>query len=318
LHRWLDVDIAFLGKERGAAMNTFERGGTFAITLAVAAAFSSTVQSETAVERGGYLVNTVMACGNCHTPKDSNGLPTTGKELSGGAAFDVPPFAATAANITPDRETGIGTWSEDDIKRALIVGVRPEHARLPGAPLAAIMPANFYKALTAEDLDAVVAYLRSIPAVKNEVPSPVYKMPVMRGAYTDAEKQYTSDSLRDPATRGRYLATIGHCMECHTPMMRGTPDFANSLGKGGRVFSPTEIKGLPSTWDGSKSSNITSDPKAGLGSWTDAEIKRAITQGISRDGTPLKPPMAYASYANMTGDDLDAIVAWLRTVPPLQ
>jgi mono/diheme cytochrome c family protein len=184
-------------------------------------------------------VNTVMACGNCHTPKDSNGLPTTGKELSGGAAFDLPPFAATAANITPDRETGIGTWSEDDIKRALIVGVRPEHARLPGAPLAAIMPANFYKALTAEDLDAVVAYLRSIPAVKNEVPSPVYKMPVMRGAYTDAEKQYTSDSFRDPATRGRYLATIGHCMECHTPMMRGAPDFANSLGKGGRVFSPT-------------------------------------------------------------------------------
>jgi hypothetical protein len=69
---------------------------------------------------------------------------------------------------------------------------------------------------------------------------------------------------------------------------------------------------------GSKSRNITSDPKAGLGSWTDAEIKRAITQGISRDGTPLKPPMAYASYANMTGDDLDAVVAWLRTVPPLQ
>ena len=84
------------------------------------------------------------------------------------------------------------------------------------------------------------------------------------------------------------------------------------------MFSPTEIKGLPSAWDGSKSRNITSDPKAGLGEWTDAEIKRAITQGISRDGTPLKAPMAYAAYANMTDDDLDAIVAWLRTVPPLQ
>jgi mono/diheme cytochrome c family protein len=180
------------------------------------------------------------------------------------------------------------------------------------------MPANFYKALTAEDLDAVVAYLRSIPAVKNETPSPVYKMPVMRAAYTDAEKQYTSDALGDPVTRGKYLATIGHCMECHTPLVRGAPDFANSLGKGGRVFSPTEIKGLPNTWDGSKSRNITSDPKTGLGEWTDAEIKRAITQGISRDGTLLKPPMAYASYANMTDNDLDAIVAWLRTVPPLQ
>jgi mono/diheme cytochrome c family protein len=299
-------------------MNILKRSRAFAVAAAMAAAFSSSVHSETAVERGRYLVTTIMACGNCHTPKGSDGLPMAGKELSGGAAFDVPPFAATAALITPDRETGSGAWSNDDIKRALLVGVRPEHARLPGAPLAAIMPANFYKALTAEDLDAVVAYLQSIPAVKNEVPSPVYKMPVMRTAYIDAEKQYTLNSLRDPVTRGRYLATIGHCMECHTPMVRGALDFANSLGKGGRVFSPTEIKGLPSTWDGSKSRNITSDPKAGLGEWTDAEIKRAITQGISRDGTPLKAPMAYAAYANMTDDDLDAIVAWLRTVPPLQ
>jgi mono/diheme cytochrome c family protein len=132
-----------------------------------------------------------------------------------------------------------------------------------------------------EYLDAVTAYLRSIPPVKNEVPSPVYRMPVMRAAYTDAEKEYTSDALGAPVTRGRYLATIGHCMECHTPLVRGAPDFANSLGKGGRVFSPTEIKSLPNTWDGSKSRNITSDPKAGVGSWTDAEIKRAITQGIS-------------------------------------
>jgi mono/diheme cytochrome c family protein len=318
LNRGQDVDIAALGKQRGAAMNILKRSRALAIAAAMAAALSSTVHSETAVERGRYLVTTIMACGNCHTQKGSDGLPMAGKELSGGSAFDVPPFAATAANITPDRETGIGAWSDDDIKRALIVGVRPEHARLPGAPLAAIMPANFYKALTAEDLDAVVAYLQSIPAVKNEVPSPVYKMPVMRTAYIDAEKQYTLNSLRDPVTRGRYLATIGHCMECHTPMVRGALDFANSLGKGGRVFSPTEIKGLPSTWDGSKSRNITSDPKAGLGEWTDAEIKRAITQGISRDGTPLKAPMAYAAYANMTDDDLDAIVAWLRTVPPLQ
>ena len=65
-------------------------------------------------------------------------------------------------------------------------------------------------------------------------------------------------------------------------------------------------------------SNITSDPKSGLGEWTDAEIKRVVTQGIERDGRPLKLPMAFAWYANMTNDDLDALVAWLRSVPPLQ
>jgi hypothetical protein len=64
--------------------------------------------------------------------------------------------------------------------------------------------------------------------------------------------------------------------------------------------------------------NITSDPAAGIGVWTDAEVKRAITRGIARDGRALKQPMAYASYAGLSEADLDAIVAYLRTVPPLQ
>src|SRR5215469_10331959 len=72
-------------------------------------------RAETPVERGSYLVNTIMACGNCHTPKTAEGAPIAAKELSGGLSFHVPPFDATAANITPDGETGIGTWSDDDI-----------------------------------------------------------------------------------------------------------------------------------------------------------------------------------------------------------
>jgi hypothetical protein len=82
-----------------------------------------------------------QACGNCHTSKTSDGKPVSGKELSGGVSFTTPAFNATAANITPDRETGIGTWSDDDIKRALTEGVRPSHAYLPSVPLAAVMPA---------------------------------------------------------------------------------------------------------------------------------------------------------------------------------
>jgi hypothetical protein len=71
-------------------------------------------------------------------------------------------------------------------------------------------------------------------------------------------------------------------------------------------------------WGESISANITSHPSAGLGQWSDDEIKRAITQGIGRDGRHLKPPMAYASYATMTAQDLEAIVAFVRTMPPLQ
>jgi mono/diheme cytochrome c family protein len=273
--------------------------------------------AETPVERGSYLVNTIMACGNCHTPKEANGAPVAAEALSGGLSFHVPPFAATAANITPDRETGIGAWSDGDVKRALTEGVRPQHARLPGVPLAAVMPVNFYKALTPGDLDAIVAYLRSVPPVHNKVPAPVYNAPVLRVPYPDAEKPYTEAALRDPVTRGRYLATIGHCMECHSAWSRGVSDFEHGLGQGGRPFSPSDVTGFPKTWDGSVAKNITSDKNSGIGAWTDVEIKRAITKGISRDGRVLKPPMAVAWYANMTDGDLDALVAWLRTVPPL-
>ena len=75
-------------------------------------------------------------------------------------------------------------------------------------------------------------------------------------------------------------------------------------------------KGVQAGWKGSTARNITTHRSKGIGAWTDAEIKRAITQGISRDGRKLGPPMAFAWYANLRDDDLNAIVAWLRTVPP--
>jgi hypothetical protein len=64
--------------------------------------------------------------------------------------------------------------------------------------------------------------------------------------------------------------------------------------------------------------NITSDRESGLGAWSDSEIKRAITQGISRDGSKLHPPMAYGFYANISDDDMSALIAYLRTIPPVK
>lgn len=288
------------------------------VMLAVLAVMAGNAVAETLVERGSYLVNTILACGNCHTPKNATGAAIAEKELAGGLSFTTPAFSVTAANITPDRETGIGDWSDDDIKRALVDGTRPAHARLPGTPLAAVMPANFYKALLPRDLDAIVAYLRSVKPVRNQVAPPNYLQPVHRDAYPDAEAGFTEEQvLRDPVRRGAYLVTIGHCMECHSAWARGVSDFKNGFGKGGRVFSRSLVQGFPSTWEKSTAPNITSHPTAGIGAWTDSEIKRAITKGIARDGRVLNPPMAIAWYSGMTESDLDAIIAWLRTVPPL-
>jgi mono/diheme cytochrome c family protein len=257
-----------------------------------------------------------MACGNCHTPKNAVGEPIVDKELAGGLFFSPPPFTATASNITPDPDTGIGKWTDDEIKRAITEGVRPSHGRLPGVPLAAIMAVNFFKALLPRDLDAVVVYLRSVKPVPNTVPDPVYNAPVHHDTYPDAEAGFTEESLYDPVRRGAYLVTIGHCMECHSTREKGVSDYVNGLGRGGRRFDPSLVQGFPADWHSSTARNITSHKTAGIGDWTDADIKRAITQGVRWDGTKLKPPMSFASYAKMTDEDLNAIVAYLRTVPP--
>ena len=272
--------------------------------------------AETPAERGGYLVNTIMACGNCHSPRDADGRTIADKAFSGGLTFATPAFIATAPNITPDVETGIGSWSDAEIKRALVEGTRPDHGRLSGVPLAAIMPANFYRALLPGDLDAVVAYLRTVKPIRSESPAPVYQAPVRRDPYPDAEAGFDKASFADPVRRGAYLVTIGHCMECHSAWSRGASDFRNGLGRGGRAFPALE--GSPAGTPDSIAANITSDPAAGIGRWSDAEIGRAITHGIGRDGRTLKPPMAYGFYAGLKDADLADIIAYLRTVPPLQ
>jgi mono/diheme cytochrome c family protein len=272
--------------------------------------------AETPTERGAYLVNTIMACGNCHTPRDTDGKPIAERALSGGLTFTTPAFIATAPNITPDPETGIGSWSDAEIKRALVEGMRPDHGRLAGVPLAAIMPANFYKALLPGDLDAIIAYLHTVKPIRNEAPDPLYKAPVRRDSYPDAEAGFSKAMFADPVRRGAYLVTIGHCMECHSAWSRGVSDFKTGLGRGGRMFPARE--GSPEGTPGSIAANITSHSTAGIGAWADAEIIGAITHGIARDGRLLKPPMAYGYYAAIKDADLADIVAYLRTVPPLQ
>jgi len=191
------------------------------------------------------------------------------------------------------------------VLRAIRDGVRPN-----GRQLSPQMPYGYYKIFTPSDLEAVVAYVRSLPAVSSKVPAPVYKVARMHvESPAGADKPMPQSAMKDPVKRGFYLVTIGHCMECHSPRVDGRSDLKNALGKGGQKF------GGP--WGVSVSRNITSHPVSGLGLWSDAEIKRAITQGISKDGRRLLPPMGYAWYARMSEPDLDAIVAYLRTVPPL-
>jgi mono/diheme cytochrome c family protein len=273
-----------------------------AVAAALAAMLGVAQAQSDLVKRGDYLVNGIMTCGNCHSPKGPTGdIP--GKHFSGGLSWDEPPFKVTAPNITQDKETGIGAWTDADIKKLLRTGVMPN-----GVHVAMVMPTGFYHIMTERDLDAVVAYLRTIAPIKNTVPAPIYKMPQVEHVLPGGEKPYTEAMMSDKLKKGFYLATIAHCMECHTPMEKGVRQWTTRLGAGGFKF--------PGPWGVSVSRNITSSKTKGIGGWTDAEIKRAITTGVSKDGSHLKPPMGFHYYATVTPADLDAIVAYLRTVPP--
>ena len=270
---------------------------------AIAIAVAGSAAAQTPLERGGYLVNGILTCGNCHTPRAAGGVWDMSRQLSGGPqTWDEATFKVKGANITPDPETGIGKWSDADMKRAMLSGIRPD-----GTPMAPLMPYGFYKVFTPADIDAVVAYLKSVPAVRNAVEPPIYKAAMHGNAPPGAQEAMSEADMADPVKRGFYLVTIGHCMECHTPLANGRQDYAQ-LGKGGQPFM--------GPWGVTVSRNITAHATAGLGAWSDAEIKAAITQGMRKDGTRLKPPMAYPLYATMTAQDLSAIVAYLRTVSP--
>lgn len=257
-------------------------------------------QAPGSVERGRYLMQTVVACGNCHAQRGPKGEILADKGLSGGMVFDEQPFKAYASNITPDAETGIGKWTDAQLAKAIREGIRPD-----GSVIGPPMPVEFYRHMADDDLKAIIAWLRAQPAVKNAVPKSVYRMPLPPN-YGPAVASVKAPAKTDKVKYGEYLANIGHCMECHTPRgQKGELVMAN-LGAGGQVF-----KG---PWGASVSRNLTPHP-SGLKDWTDAEVAKAIRTGVDRKGQPLKPPMAFAFYQGINDEDMGALVAYLRSVP---
>lgn len=254
------------------------------------------------VERGAYLVNTIAACGNCHTMQGPTG-PDRSMELAGGMVIEEPGlFAAHVPNITQDKETGIGGWSDAEIARSIREGLRPD-----GSIIGPPMPIGLYRQVSDDDLAAMVAYLRTVPPIRNTVGPSSYQIP-LPDSYGPPVGHVPSVSPDDQLAYGAYLAgPMGHCIECHTPMgPGGRPDYENRLGAGGFPFH--------GPWGTSASANIT--PAGAVAGYSDAELKAAITQGVRPDGSRLMPPMGYGYYAGMTADDLDAVVAYLRSLPP--
>ena len=175
------------------------------------------------VKRGDYLVNGILTCGNCHSPKGPQGdIP--GKLFSGGLSWDEPPFKVTAPNITPDKDTGIGKWSAPTSRR-LRIGLIPTACTSPGHALRLLRLPDPARPRRRRRLSALAQTCQQQGA-----------RPDLQDAIGDAplpgyRKAPTEAMLKDKVKYGHYLVGIGHCLECHTPMVRGEIG-ARQIGRG--------------------------------------------------------------------------------------
>jgi mono/diheme cytochrome c family protein len=275
-------------------------------TLAGAMAVSANAQSRKAlVDRGKYLVNGPVACANCHTPRAADFSLLPDKSLAGGFKIVDPAFEVFTANITPDKDTGIGTWTDAQI----ITAIREGKTR-DGKIIFPPMPVPTYNDMSDADVKAIVAFLHTVKPVHNEVPQSKWNIP--QQAMPPA-KGLPAPPASDKVAYGRYIVTaLAHCFECHSgPDAHGAPDPDHLLGAGG--FLITLAPGATVM-----TANITPDPDTGIGKWSDADIRKALTQGIRPDGRHLSPPMPFPFFKNMTNKDLDAVIAFIRTIPPIK
>ncbi len=254
--------------------------------------------------RGRYIGEVVGACGACHHGFNATMQPIAGMELSGGRVFAERGFRAVASNITQDRETGIGAWTDAQIAAAIRDGHRPDGS-LIGPP----MPVESYRGLSDRDVAALVVWLRTVPAVRNTPDRSRY--PTAPISHGPAVATVPDPPANDLVARGRYIAVnLAHCMDCHSAQQGEGRTDPNGRGATGLV--------LEGPWGVVRARNISSHPEMGIGRWTDAQIVAAITTGVSADGRRLAPPMGARApiWARMAPEDMTAVVAYLRSLPP--
>lgn len=254
--------------------------------------------------RGEYLAR-AADCAACHT------VPG-GATFAGGVPFKLPFGTIYSSNITADKETGIGSWSDDDFVRALHAGVDKD-----GRPLYPAFPYTSYTALSRDDILAIKTYLFSLPAVHAPAPTNDLSFPfnqrwtlsLWNALFLKKERFQPEQGKSEAWNRGAYLATaLGHCGECHTPR-----NVAFAM-KRGDALAGAELEG----W---KAYNITSDKEHGIGAWSDQELIDYFSKGHAAGRGTASGPMGEVveySLQYLTPSDLAALVAYLREVKPQQ
>ncbi|HTQ03163.1 MAG TPA: c-type cytochrome [Polyangiaceae bacterium] len=273
------------------------------------------------VARGSYLVNHVAACPDCHTPRDDMGAPILDKFLSGAECFVQLPNGdcLNSRNLTSDA-TGLANFSDDEIKDMIQNGMAPT-ADGGKKPLNPVMPYYVYHNISADDIDDIVAYLRTVPPVEHDVPADAdsFTVPAAANPVDPATIPMPAEDFADQASalRGRYLAgVVGVCLECHTKHEdAGSADVIKpeNFFAGGELFQV----GLPNN---PVSANLTSDSDTGLGDWTTDQIVKVLLEGVDDEGKGICPPMPVGpmgAFGGLTQDDATDIANYIKSLPAI-
>lgn len=266
------------------------------------------------IARGKYLANHVSVCIDCHSTRDFNyysGPIMPGTEGKGGAEFAEAAGTFYPRNITP---AALGNWTDGEIVRAIVSGIDKD-----GKALFPMMPYPIYNQLAQEDAEAIVAYLRTLPAIQNEVPKSKINFPlnlIMR-TIPQPYKPRPASSPADTIAYGKYLSTVAGCQFCHTPDDGKGQPLPGMEFAGGMEFKDPLLGTM-------RSANITPEENTGIGAWDQAYFVGRFKEYA--DSTQSHIPVAkgeantimpWTMYAGMTEADLTSIYRYLRTVKPV-
>lgn len=266
------------------------------------------------IERGKYLANHVSVCIDCHSTRDWSlfaGPPIAGTEGKGGEVFDQKmgfPGKYVAPNITPFH---LKDWKDGEIFRAITSGVSKN-----GNALFPIMPHHLYGQLDKKDIEAIIAYLRSLTPIENKTEASHSDFPMNFIINTIPKKPsfVTMPSPDDKINYGKYLVTAAACVDCHTKQEQGK--FVGEQYAGGFEFK------MP---DGSivTSANLTPDKETGIGNLTSDEFVNLFKKFddstyVRKEVKPgeFQTTMPWTMYAGMKKSDLEAIYAYLHSSKP--
>jgi mono/diheme cytochrome c family protein len=254
------------------------------------------------LERGEYLANGILKCFVCHSPRNTSepGFPPIeAKKGAGAILWETESSRMVAPNITPDQETGAGSWTDDMFARAIREGIGHD-----GRALSLPMYWATYRELSDEDVASVVVYLRTLKPVRNKLPK--RKLSAKREEQLQASSRPLNEPVKEQdlselISRGRHLVRVADCVGCHTSWYKRNPGF---FGGGNALDRMSDTSVVFST-------NITPDA-TGLKGWTPELFIQVMRTGKSG---VLDPVMPWVAYRNMNDEDLKAIFLALQDLP---